>query len=58
MYGQLSITLPDWSLIRGYNILPPVFFIDEAIHLQYLLQDYEGSEVLNDFYALVVENLK
>jgi len=61
MYSKLSKALPNWSVLRGYNIPPPVLFVDEANRLDYLLSDGDGNKgtrVLNDFFAWVVENSK
>jgi len=58
LYEVLSKALPNSSMLRGYNISPPILFIDEANRLKCLLDDGKGSSVLSDFFTWLVENSK
>ena len=62
MYNKLSKALPNWSVLRGYNIPPPCALCRKVNHLDYLLKDDDGGDrgnrVLNDFFAWDVENSK
>ena len=58
LFDTLSKSLPDWNWLRGYNIPPPILFIDEANRLRTLLDDRKGDTVLNDFFEWIVHNTK